>query len=162
MTTTLSLSALQEVLKRSSSEPWLFFVEITHPTASSPLRFVQGSHTSVVSNGNTYLPTRFDIKLGVQDIESASRAQLAISAVDQTLLQTLQALDPSPTINFYCALASSPNTIQYQLLNMTIAYFDLVGLIAIQAELTGTNKLDETFPGMAMDRANVPGIFTDA
>lgn len=159
---TVSLSALQEILKRSSAETWLFFVEFTHPSAPAALRFVQGSHVAVTSNGNVYLPTRFDIKLGAQDVDSSSRAQLAISAVDQTLLQTLQALDPSPTINFYCALATSPNTIQFQLTNMMIAYFDLIGLIAIQAELTGTNKLEEAYPGILMDRLNVPGIFTDA
>src|SRR5262245_29577916 len=142
---TLSLSALQEVLKRSSGETWLFLIEFSHPSMPTPLRFVQGSHVPVTSNGNVYTPTRFEIKLGNQDVETASRAQLIIQAVDQTLIQTLQALDPSPTIDLYCVMASAPNTIQEQQTGMQITFFDVIGMSAIQVELSGTNKLDESF-----------------
>lgn len=159
---TLSLQAVQEVVKRSSGEAWLFFLTVSHPSIAVPMRFVNGSHTPVTSNGLVYQPTRFEIRVGSQDVEGQNRIRLLIAAVDQTLLQALQSMDPSPTIDLFATLGSSPNTVQFQQNGMQIAFFDVIGNVAIEAELTGSQKLNEAYPGILMDRRNVPGIFTDA
>jgi hypothetical protein len=156
-----SLSALQDALKLSSGEPWLALLTISHASLAQTLRFASPSRVAIVSNGQTYLPSRFDVVLSSESFEQPVRAEITIEAVDGTLLAELQVLDPSPTVDIRVVTESEPDIVQVSQLGLLFSRLSVEGVQSMFFELTSESILGQTFPSRKMTRDRVPGIFTD-
>lgn len=156
-----SIAAIVEALAQSSGELWIYLVTAFHPSLSSPLRLACPATSNVVSNGNTFIATRFDIVISAESFESPAKAEITIEAVDGALLAALRVLDPSPTIDIEIVTASEPNVIQAAQRDLEIAGLNVEGVRSMTIELSSESIFSAPFPGIRMTRDRVPGIFTD-
>jgi hypothetical protein len=156
-----SIAALTEALAQSSGELWIYLITATHASLGTPLRLACPATASVVSQGRTFTATRFDIVITAESFETAPRAELVIDAVDGTLLQTLQVLDPSPLVDIELITASEPNIIQAAQRGLEFARLSVEGVRSMSIELSSESVFSAPFPGVRMTRDRVPGIFTD-
>lgn len=157
-----SLVALQESQKLSSGICWWVLFTFTHSLMPAPLRLVSPSTESIVSRGNTYLPSRFDVQFGSERFDEIPRAMISMDGVSGVILDALLQLPSSPTISIEVVLETSLDTVQTAMYDLEISPAVRVeGVASISAELVANRFNALPFPGFNMDRRRVPGIFTD-
>lgn len=156
-----SFQALLEAHKLSSGELWIALVTISHASLAAPLRFANPARAPFVSQGQTYQPSRFDLVLSADAFDQPVRAEITIEAVDGTLLEALQVLDPSPTVDLRVVTESEPDIVQASQDGLEFSRLSVEGVQSMFIELSSESLVGATFPGRRMTRDRVPGIFTD-
>lgn len=157
MSSVLSLAALQSIHSESRGVPWVALVTISHPDISTPHRFCMNTE-NVVSNGNTFIPTMMDVQLISQQGGEPTQVTLTLSAVDRTIMQSIEGLATPPTVTIEFVMTDDPDTIQISAPNLQMRAIR-TNLLSITATLKGQSFLDESVPGVLMSRATTPGIF---
>lgn len=156
-----SLSALIEAHRLSSGELWLALLSIEHPDMPTPLRLANPSRTVFASNGLDYQPSRFDLILSSEAFDQPIKASITIEAVDGVLLSSLQALDPSPTVDIRVVAESEPDIVHVRQSELIFSSLSVEGIRSMFFELSSEAIFGNVFPSKRMTRDRVPGIFTD-
>ena len=158
-----TLAGLLEAQSRSSGEVWLFLLEVTHPNLPETLRLVSPSIEEVVSNGNTYLPSRIDGQLGSQRTGEPNRITLTIEAISGEILQALLDMAPiSPAVEFAIITLSDPDTDMVRVRDLVISPgASGEGTSGITVPLSAERVNSLPFPGINMTRDRVSGIYLD-
>lgn len=107
----LSSTALQAINSETTSECFLWLVDLSHPDMTT-LR-ITNNLTSIVSNGNTYVYWPFVFTPADDKEQSNYTAQFVIDNIDPLISRALRSLVGSPTITVSMILGSEPDTILY-------------------------------------------------
>lgn len=156
-----NLDKLIESHNRSGGDPLILLLTISHALLVTPLRFVSPVRQSVVSNGNTFLPTRFNVSVGSEKFDQPSTATLEIESTDGILLSTIRTLRAPVLGTIQVAFASDPDDIGLNLPDFELGVFEQTGYSILTAEFAGTRFLGPPFPGISMDRSRAPGLYTN-
>lgn len=156
-----SYAALVEAQALSSGVVFLTLLTFDHATLPAPLRFVSPGSSGVVSRGNPYVAFPFDIVLPPERFGEVPVATLTIGNITGEVFAALQALRPSPSITIEIVTEDDLDTVQYANADFEIGSLTVDGVSSLSMELAVARIFSLPFPGINMDRANVPGIFSD-
>lgn len=154
---TVSADFLEAAFASETAENLIALVEINHTKWASPYYFTSDSEETV-SNGKTYVPMRFDLKLPDDVERSVPRATLVLDGVGRELVADIRNVISPPAVTVHAVLADSPDTIE-----ATWSGFELVSAgydsLAFQCEISPQDYSHEPVPGDVMMPAAFPGLF---
>ncbi len=111
MPRTVSLAALQALLKQEMDEQFVEIIKIDHAELASPLRFVRDTQ-NITSGGDVYTAFTFQISLPPDDDQNPPSLDLIIAAVDQQIPSIIRSLTSAPTVDYSIIRVSTPDTIE--------------------------------------------------
>lgn len=147
----------QAAFAPQTSEAVLELVTIDHGLLASPLRFVNNGE-NIISNGNTYLATRFGLSIPSESEDQPPKCRLQICNVDKQIMETVRSLDTPPSLKIEIVLSSDPDTVELSLdsLKFKDVSYD-AGII--EGTLGFEDTLSEPFPGDLFAPYAFPGLF---
>lgn len=160
MSRNLSSNLVSELLAAQSGEALLVLIEIGHSSFTTPLR-VTSDGVNTVSNGNTFVPFPFQLKLPNEMHEREPRATLQVSNVDRTIVQALRnaPADELPTVSMQIVRASTPNTVEANFPGFELASAEY-NRDAVQGELIVERFATEPFPSQYFTPGLFPALFS--
>lgn len=153
----VSTAALQAMLSQQTSEVFLAFLKIAHPDISTI--YIVYNTEAIVRTDATYQPYAFQISLPDDVEDQIPQVKVTIDNTDLAINNAIRSLTGVPTITFFVALASSPDTIE-----AGPFVFSLQDIQADTNQITGTlGYEDDVFaqqvPGYTYLPTNSPGLF---
>ena len=152
----MTTAAIQSVNAEQTDEVWLVLLEITHPSLVTPIRVVNNTQP-IVSNGNTYLASAFNLTLP-DDVQGLSFVEIEIDNVDRVIVDTIRALATPPSVSLFVVLADTPDSIEFGPHQMKLSDVDY-NASTVKGTLIYEDLLNEPFPGRSFDKSRYPGLF---
>ena len=152
---TLSNRALASAFSQQTDDVWLVLLTITHPSLTTPLRFVN-NYESVTSGGDLYIAFPFEIEFPGQDPDSAGEARITIDNIDRQIVTTIRSISSPPEVTLEVILAATPNTIEASFSGMVLrdVTYDVQKVTGtlrfedIMSEPLSVQMTPQRFPGM--------------
>lgn len=95
-----------------SNDPFLMLVTISHPTMTSPIRFVNNSE-QVISRGDTFVPFPMTVNLPVDDGETVKEFSMTFDNVSREIIDELRSITDPMDVKLEMILASNKDFVQY-------------------------------------------------
>lgn len=157
MPRSLTTDALASIMQESVDEVWVQCVEITHDDFPAPIRIVNYA-TDITKDGNTYTATAFETELPDDDAENFAGITLTIDNVNQSLTETIRAVEGEPEVTLSLVLVGAPDT------DVVGPFFFLwkatdITLESIRAVLAHEDTRAEPVPWQRFTPRNFPGLF---
>ena len=107
----LSSEQVIAAFERYGDDPWIALIELQHDdmNGGTPIRLARNPTEDIVSNGNTYTKSWFEIELPSDD-ETPATSQISIMNVDGEIGRLLESLTGPIDCSIYVVLASDPDT----------------------------------------------------
>lgn len=107
----LSSEQVSAAFERYGDDPWIALLELQHDDMNGglPVRLARNPTDDIVSNGNTYTKSWFEIELPSDD-ETPATSQISIVNVDGEIGRVLETLTGPIDCSIYVVLASEPDT----------------------------------------------------
>lgn len=117
----LSAAQTQEALERFSADPWIVLLTLEHPqmNGGNPVRLARNPTQDIISNGETFSQSWFNITLPSDNGEPA-RSQLGIQNVDGAIGRGLEQLTGPIECAIRPVLASDPDEYGKQFLKFKL------------------------------------------
>lgn len=150
----LSTALKQQLYAQESSDPFLTLLTIYFP--SNTIRLVKNNQ-DIISRGNTYTATFFEITLPRDDGESLQQVTLTIDNVGLELINYIRTITEPVTILLESVLASAPNVVQLSVTDLKLSQITYdaftISSILIYDDILSTGIPDElyapnTYPGL--------------
>lgn len=154
----LSVTAKQAVYATQTGEVFLVLLELSHPQMAEPIRVTSDGIATVV-DGVTYQPYPFQIAMPPDADDAPPRVQLAIDAIDRSIIQAVRGLSGEPiTVRQWVVLASSPSTVEagpfeFKMREVEYDAYTVTGSLQY-ADLVG-----EPYPADLFAPSTTPGVF---
>lgn len=118
---TLSSAQISEALERFGDDPWIALLTLQHADMNSgnPVRIARNPTEDIVSNGNTFSRSWFNIVLP-SDTGEPARCQIEINNVDGEIGRALEELTGPIDCTIQVVLASDPDTIGKEFLKFKL------------------------------------------
>jgi len=142
----LSQEQVSAALERESDDPWIALIELQHDgmNGGSPVRLARNPTEDIVSNGNTYSKSWFDLELPSDD-ETPASCQISINNVDGEIGRVLETLTGPIEVTIRVVLASDPDTYGREFLNFKLRNTQWDALIA-SGELSQATITNNRWP----------------
>ncbi len=107
----LSQEQTEASFERNGDDPWIALLELQHDAwnGGTPVRLARNPTEDIVSNGNTYSKSWFDLELPSDD-EMPAACQIGIHNIDGTIGREIELLNGPIECAIYVVLASDPDT----------------------------------------------------
>lgn len=153
----LTASAKEVINAQETGEALLFLLTIEHEDLPAPIRVVANTE-NITSQGRLFLAYPFQIILPVEDANTAPVGKLVIDNIDRTILSALGQLNSPPTVTLELALSSTPDVVEVG--PVVFKWYNTQWTpVAITADLTFEDVLNQRFPGDLFTPADFPGLF---
>lgn len=121
----VSAAFTEAATAETTDEVIVVLLTVSHDDLDAPIR-VCDNIEAITSNGHEFLALPFDIELP-DDGERPGEARVRIDNVSRDITLVLRRISSPPTVTIQVALASQPDTIEYELSNLTLrdATYDL-------------------------------------
>jgi hypothetical protein len=159
MSRPLSTAALRACLSQSTDQVFIECLEIGHTDLSEPIRVCNNTQ-QIVSGGKTFLPFRFAVTLPVDSADRLGELSLSISNVDRRIVEAARVINTAATATFYIVLASSPDTIEYGPVTMSLRNVRANMLTVTGRLRAGENLLYQKYPAHSFVPASFVGMFS--
>ena len=153
----LSATGKAAVFAQETGEAFFKLLTIDHDLLATPLRFVD-REIGLVSAGNTYIGSAFEIDLPDDGPDGLPTVQLGIDNVDRQIVDTLRTLQAPFTARLDIVREADPDTIEASTPVMTALKADY-DVLRVTANLGFEGLLNEPFPGDSFTPASHPGLF---
>ncbi len=157
MSRTVSASFKQAAFAQQTGDAILELVTIESGYLASPLRVVNNG-ADVVSNGNTFLASRFGLSLPSSGDDQPPKARLQICNVDRLIVEAIRSIPEAPTVTIEIVMASSLDTVEVSLGDLTFSDITY-DAGTIEGALSYEKVLEEPFPGDTFAPHAFPGLF---
>lgn len=140
----------------NTDEVYLTLVTIRHADITPSIRVVRNTE-DIVSRGETFLKSEFEVTFPESGAPGAPRARLRIQH-DQTVIDALSALTSRPKVDLEVVLASQPDEVErgfYDMEFQTAAYSET----HVEGGLGFEDVLNQPYPGQTYNPADYPGLF---
>lgn len=153
----LSNRALTAVMAQHTDEAFILLVTFTHVPTNEVYRAALNTE-DVVSNGQVFTATYFDIALPEVANKSPQGAQITIDNVDERLIGLLRSITQPLQVVLQLVLASTPDVLEMEFPDLVLREADWD-----ESKITGTlvseDPLNQAFPAHFYDPRNFQGIF---
>lgn len=107
----MSTTAVAAVNAEETDEIFLMLLTFDEATLADPIRVVNNTE-EIVSNGETFLPVKFEIELPPEVGDSIQAVRLSIDNVDRRIVEAVRLATGRPTATLEIVLASDPDTVE--------------------------------------------------
>ncbi len=158
MPRTVSALARQAMYAPETGECFVVLLELSHPNMATPIQVCSDS-VDTVHLGQTFQHFPFQISMPADTDDAPPRVELAIDAIDRSIIQAVRSLTGAPiTVRQWIVLASTPDTIEagpfeFELREVEYDAFEVRG------SLRYTDLAAEPYPSDTFTPTNTPGIF---
>ena len=155
----VSVPAMRAMMAQETSEIFLSFLQIQHPTLSTPILLVCNYEPITRSDG-VYQPFAFNAPSPSQEEDGkVPQTTISIDNTDLEILTKLRTIKSPPKVVLFTALASSPDIIEEGPF-----IFDLQSVDGDESSLSGKlsydgSVFDQNFPAQTYTPSNSPGLF---
>lgn len=153
----LSLNALSAVFRQHTDEAFILLAQFAHwPT--NEVYYAALNTENVVSNGQVYTATWFDIVLPEISNRSPQGCQVSIDNVDLRLVGLLRSITEPLAVEIRVVLASQPDVIEMEFTDLVLreATWDVS---KITGRLVSEDPLNQAFPAHQYDPRSFQGLF---
>jgi hypothetical protein len=154
---TQSQAAVEAVFAQETDAVFVTLLTIEH-SSIEPIRVCLDGQ-QVVSNGQTFEPFPFEIRLPKRNGQEMPRVTLRIDNVDQQIIQALRAIDTPPQVTAEVVLTESPDTREAGPYDMTLRSARAPNASEILGELAFEDVLNQPWPAASFTPNNFPGLF---
>lgn len=140
----------------SSEVAWLPLLTFTMP-GQPTLRVVSNSE-DIVSRGQVFTATNFEITLPTDNGETFPSVTLKIANVDGSLIAWIRGFETAPQMMLEIVTSANPNVVERAIdfLQLVSVDFDA---FTISGKLRVKGALQNAFPGEQYDATSFPGLF---
>ena len=138
----------------NSDAAWLVLLRFTLP--GEPPLLVCNNTEPVISRGETYEPTYFEIVLPTDDGDSLPEVKLAIQNVDGRILEWVRGFSTAPILTMELVLSTQPDVVE-----RSIDYLRLEEIDYDALTITGTMRVENVMSAAYGDTYNpvqFPGL----
>lgn len=155
----ISPTAMQALLAQQTTEVFLSFLRVEHPSLAAPLLLVC-NYEAITRADGVYQPYAFNAPSPAQKEERIPQTTITIDNTDLTLGSTLRSLRGAPTITLFTALASQPDVIEegpfvFQLTSISGDLNAITGTLGYDSSV-----FDQNIPAQNYTPSNSAGLFT--
>lgn len=157
MPRTLSSPAVSAVMRQHTDEAFLMLVTFEHVPTAEIFRCVLNTE-NIVSNGNVFTATWFDIQLPEISNRSPQGCQVSIDNVDMRLVGLLRNITQPLQVMIQVVLASQPDVVEMEFTDLVLrdATWDSS---KITGRLVSEDPLNQAFPAHQYDPRSFQGLF---
>ena len=127
-------------------------------TAQGDVIRVVNNNEPIVSNGETFEPYAFSLKLPMSDGEKQMELLLQIDNVDQSLTKAIRELLEPPTMKLDMILSTDPDTVERSI-DFLRADFINYDSMSVQFRLRPDNMMGRKFPSSRYTPARYSDLF---
>jgi len=149
--------ALEAVMAQHTDEAFILLVEFSHPPTSEIYRAALNTE-NIVSNGEIYTATYFDVQLPEISNKSPQGTQITIDNVDLRLIGLLRSITTPLQVTIRLVLASQPDVIEMEFTDLLLREVDW-DESKITGRLVSDDPLNQAFPAHQYDPRSFQGIF---
>lgn len=158
MPRSISTTFRQAVEAAYSSEAVIVLARIEHERLNEPLLLASNTE-DVVSNGETFTGFPFELSWPDEGGDGQALGSVSIQNVDREIGSAVLKLDGPVTISLYVVLASDPDTIEIEALDLSLRTVNgdaltITGDIGIRYDLATID-----YPGLRATQARCPGLW---
>ncbi len=151
----LTSETKEAIFASETGQVMISLVTINHDDMPAPLRVCNNTE-DVISNGETFVASAFDVDMPIQDGTSVPEMRVLLDNVDQRFTAAIRSALGFPTITLELVRAAAPDVVEQgpyelQLLNATIDH------LVIEGQFGRPNLLNQTYPGETFNAENFPG-----
>jgi len=157
MPRTLSDRALGAMMSQHTEEAFILLVEFRHDPTNEVYRAALNTE-NVVSNGQVYVATWFDVQLPEIANRSPQGTQLTLDNVDKRLVGLLRRITQPLKVIMRVVLASTPDVIEMEFLDLVLRETDWNASV-ITGTLSSEDPLNQAFPSHLYDPRSFQGLF---
>jgi hypothetical protein len=154
----LSQPGIDAVFAQETDEAFVVLLTVAHAAIDPPVRVCLNG-AQIVSNGNTFVPYPFDIRLPRRNGKEMPTVTLRIDNVDRSIVAALRAIDSPATVTVEVVLADSPDVREAGPYVMTLRSARTPNPAEIFGELAYEDVLNEAWPAPTFTPNNFPGLF---
>lgn len=145
-----------ELIARESADPLIPLVTLTHPLWAEPQRMALDVN-EVVSDGETYLPAAFDLRV-VSDDDGPTKAVLAVPNVGRELAEMVQDIASYPECTIEVVALSHPDDPIYRASRLELTNINM-GIVTISGDLRGKDFTSEPCGTKRVTPGRFPAFF---
>lgn len=153
----LSNRAVSAVMAQHTDEAFIMLVEFTHTPTDETFRAALNTE-NVVSNGEVYTATYFDITLPETANSSPKGAQIRMDNVDRRLIDLLRRITKPLSVTLRVVLAATPNVVEMEFTDLVLREADW-DAATITGTLTSEDPLNQAFPSHLYEPRSFQGLF---
>lgn len=153
----LSDRAVHAVMAQHTDEAFIVLIQFTHAPTSETYRAALNNE-NVVSNGEVYTATWFDIQLPEIANRSPQGTQVSIDNVDMRLIGLLRRITQPLQVEVRVVLASTPDVIELEFLDLVLREADW-DVSVVTGTLASEDPLNQAFPSHQYDPRSFQGLF---
>lgn len=158
MPRTVSALARQAMYAPQTGECFLVLLELSHPNMAVPIRVTSDS-VSTFSQASTFQAFPFQISMPADTDDAPPRVELAIDAIDRSIIQAVRSLSGAPlTVRQWIVLASTPDTVEAGPFEFDLREVEY-DAFEVRGSLRYTDLAAEPYPSDEFSPSNTPGIF---
>lgn len=156
MSNQLSPALLAQLFAQESNDPFLMLITLSHSTFASDIYLVNNTE-NVISNGRTFQAFPVNIRLPVDDGETAREISIEFDNVSLELIDEVRTVTNPIDLKIEMVLASNPDSIEISLEDLKLRslsynkqrisakiYMDTF----LNVELTSERYTPKNFPGI--------------
>lgn len=142
----LSQEQVDAALSREGDDPWIALLDLLHPSMNGglPVRLARNPTENIVSNGNTYSRSWFEIELPSDD-EQPAMCRISINNVDGEIGRVLETLTGPIECTIRVIIASDPDTYGREFLKFKLRNTQWDALVA-SGELSQATITNNRWP----------------
>lgn len=157
MPRTLSDRALASVMAQHTDEAFILLMTFTYAPTNEIYRCALNTE-NIVSNGNVFTATYFDIQLPESSNQAPQGCQITLDNVDMRLIGLLRGIAEPLKIVIQVVLASQPDVIEMEFTDLVLREVQW-DASKINGRLVSEDPLNQAFPGHMYEPRTFPGIF---
>jgi hypothetical protein len=153
----LSPRAMRSIMAEVTDEAFILLVTFWHPSNPDIFRACLNTEP-IISNGNTFEPTYFEITLPETSDKAPQGCQLSIDNVDRRMVELLRSITDPVQVQLQLVLASQPNVIEMQIDDLVLREVTW-DASRIEGTLSSEDPLNQMFPSHLYEPRTFPGIY---
>lgn len=153
----LSNRALSAVMAQHTEEAFIVLLTLTHEPTNEVFRAALNTE-NVVSNGQVFVATYFDVSLPELANKSPQGTQISIDNVDLRLIGLLRSITKPLQAMLQIVLASTPDVVEMEFTDLVLRETDW-DVSLVTGTLVSEDFLNQAFPAHQYDPRSFQGIF---
>jgi Domain of unknown function (DUF1833) len=157
MSNILSPELLAQLFGQTSDDPFLTLATLSHPSFASDIRLVNNTK-DIVSRGQTFRAFPMNVRLPVDDGETAREFNLELDNASLELIEEIRSVTTAINIKLEMILASIPDEVQISQEDLTIVSLNY-NKNRIVAKISMDSFLNVEMTSERYGPTNFPGVF---
>lgn len=157
MSRTLSTTALRALYSQDTEIDFIELLKFSHEDLSEPIQ-VCNYYTNIVSNGDTYIGTAFNVSLPDDEVGVVPVIQVTVDNVDRLMIDAIRGISSYITVDYSIVLSSDYDVVEFGPITMQVNSVSYDSF-SVTAQCSMEDILNKRFPPVRVEPSNFTGCF---